>query len=186
MDKFETAIAVFPSHDAAEAAIKTLTAAEFPMTHLSVVGKGYHTEEKVMGFYTAGDRVKFWGSRGAFWGGFWGLFFGGLFLTSPVTGPVVVLGFLATVIISAVESAVLVGGVAALAAALYSVGVPKDGVIAYESDIKADKFLVMARGSTDEVARAMAILGASNPTRLDIHRDVDAVTPGAASVSAAA
>ena len=186
MDKFETAIAVFPSHDAAEVAVKTLTAAGFPMKNLSVVGKGYHTEEKVMGFYTAGDRIKFWGSRGAFWGGFWGLFLGGLFLASPVTGPVVVLGFLATIIISAVESAVFVGGVAALAAALYSVGVPKDGVIAYESDIKADRFLVMARGSAEEAARARTILGAGNPSRLDVHRDADAVAPMPTSAPAAA
>jgi hypothetical protein len=42
------------------------------MKHLSVVGKGYHSEEKVVGFYNIGDRIKFWGTRGAFWGGFWG------------------------------------------------------------------------------------------------------------------
>jgi hypothetical protein len=182
VDKFETAIAVFPTHDAAEGAVKTLSAAGIPMKNLSVVGNGYHSEEKVVGFYTTGDRVIFWGSRGAFWGGFWGLFFGGLFLASPVTGPVVVLGFLATIIISAIENAALVGGVAALAAALYSIGVPKDSVIQYESDIKADKFLVMARGSAEEAARAMAILGVTNPLRLDVHRDADAT----ASIPAAA
>jgi uncharacterized membrane protein len=66
------------------------------LKNLSIVGKGYHTEEKVVGFYTAGDRVKFWGKRGAFWGGLWGLFFGGLFLSIPVVGDVVVLGYLAS------------------------------------------------------------------------------------------
>jgi hypothetical protein len=186
MDKWETAIAVFPNHDAAEGAVKTLTAAGFAMKSLSVVGKGYHSEEKVVGFYTAGDRVKFWGSRGAFWGGFWGLFFGGLFLASPVTGPVVVLGFLATIIISGIENAVLVGGVAALAAALYSIGVPKDSVIQYDTALTADNFLVMARGAAEEIARAKAILAATNPSRLDIHRDADAVAPAASSVPAAA
>ncbi|MGD0562864.1 MAG: general stress protein [Roseiarcus sp.] len=186
MDKLETAVAVFPDHDAAEKAVKTLTAAGFAMKNLGVVGRGYHSEEKVVGFYTAGDRVKFWGSRGAFWGGFWGLFFGALFLASPVTGPVVVLGFLATIIISGIENAVLVGGAAALAAALYSIGVPKDSVIQYESDIKADGFLVMARGAAEEVARAKAVLGATNPSRLDIHRDADAVAPSASPTSAAA
>jgi len=55
-------------------AVKTLAAAGFDMRNLSVVGKGYHSEEKVVGFYNIGDRIKFWGSRGAFWGGFWGLF----------------------------------------------------------------------------------------------------------------
>jgi len=186
MDKLETAIAVFPNHDAAEGAVKTLTAAGFAMKDLSVVGNGYHSEEKVVGFYSAGDRIKFWGSRGAFWGGFWGLFFGGLFLASPVTGPVVVLGFLATIIVAGIENAVVVGGVAALAAALYSIGVPKDSVIQYESAIKADSFLVMARGAKEEIARAKTILGATNPSRLDIHRDADAVASAASSVPAAA
>ena len=186
MDKLETAIAVFPNHDAAEGAVKTLTAGGFAMKNLSVVGNGYHSEEKVVGFYSAGDRIKFWGSRGAFWGGFWGLFFGGLFLASPVTGPVVVLGFLATMIIAGIENAVVVGGVAALAAALYSIGVPKDSVLQYESAIKADSFLVMARGTAEEIARAKTILGATNPLRLDIHRDADAIAPAASSVPAAA
>jgi hypothetical protein len=182
MDKLETAIAVFPNHDAAEGAVKTLTAAGFAMKNLSVVGNGYHSEEKVVGFYSAGDRIKFWGSRGAFWG----LFFGGLFLASPVTGPVVVLGFLATIIVAGIENAVVVGGVAALAAALYSIGVPKDSVLQYESAIKADSFLVMARGAAEEIARAKTILGATNPSRLDIHRDADAVSAAASSVPAAA
>ena len=88
----DTVVAVFAEHPAAEAAIKNLTGAGFDMKNLSVVGKGYHTDEKVVGFYNAGDRIKFWGTRGAFWGGFWGLFLGGLFVTVPVVGQVVVQG----------------------------------------------------------------------------------------------
>jgi uncharacterized membrane protein len=170
MKVYETAIAVFPDHDAAEKAVKTLTAASFDMKDLSVVGKGYHSEEKVIGFYSTGDRIKFWGSRGAFWGGFWGLFFGGLFLATPVAGPVFVVGFLATVVFSAIENAIVVGALSALGAALYSIGVPKDSVLQYETDIKADSYLVMARGSESEVARAQKVLGESNPSRIDIHR----------------
>ena len=90
-------------------------------------------------------------------------------MTIPFVGPVVVLGFLATVIISGIENAVVVGGVAALAAALYSIGVPKDSVIQYETAVKEDSFLVMARGSAEEVARAKAMLGAANPSRLDVY-----------------
>jgi hypothetical protein len=177
MPTVDTVIAVFADHPAAEAAVKELTAAGLPMKTLSVVGKGYHTDEKVVGFYNLGDRVKFWGTRGAFWGGLWGLFFGGLFLTIPVVGPVIVLGYLATVAISAVEGAVVVGGLSALAAALYSIGVPKDSVIQYESALKADSFLVMAHGTPEAVARAKAILGTANPARLDVHAGVNAVEP---------
>ena len=98
--------------------MKKLAASGLEMKDLSLVGKGYHTEEKVVGFYNMGDRIKFWGKRGAFWGGFWGLFLGGLFITVPVIGHVVVLGYLAAVAISAIENAVVVGGLSALGAAL--------------------------------------------------------------------
>ena len=81
----------------------------------SVVGKGYHTDEKVVGFYNTGDRIEFWGSRGVFWGGFWGLFFGGLFMTIPVVGHVAVLGYLATVAVAGIENALVVGGLTPLA-----------------------------------------------------------------------
>ena len=51
------------------------------------------------------------------WGALWGLFFGGVFLTIPVVGHVVVLGYLATIAITAIENAVVVGGLSALGAA---------------------------------------------------------------------
>ncbi|MDR3517915.1 MAG: DUF1269 domain-containing protein [Azospirillaceae bacterium] len=162
-------IGVFADHDGAEGAVKELTAAGFGMKSLSVVGKGYHTEEKVVGFYSVGDRVKFWGSRGAFWGGLWGLFFGGLVLTIPIVGHVVVLGYLASTVISAVEGAVVVGGLSAVGAALYGIGIPKDSVIQYEAAVKADGFLVMVHGAAADVARAREILGTVKPTRLDLH-----------------
>ena len=63
---------VFKSHAEAEEAVHALSKASFDVTKLSIVGKGYHTEEKLMGFYTKGDRIKAWGASGAFWGGVWG------------------------------------------------------------------------------------------------------------------
>jgi hypothetical protein len=164
-----TAIAVFADHQGAEAAVKKLAEAGIDMKHLSVVGKGYHTDEKVVSFYNAGDRIKFWGKRGAFWGGLWGWLFGGLFLTIPGTGAVVVLGYLAAAAISAIEGAAVVGGMSALGAALFSIGIPKDSVIQYEADVKAEKFLVMVHGPAEELARAKTTLATFNPSRLDRH-----------------
>ena len=177
MEQADTVIAVFADHQAAEAAVKKLTAAGFEMKNLSLVGQGYHSEEKVVGFYSTGDRIKFWGTRGAFWGGFWGLFLGGLFLTVPVIGHVIVLGYLASVLISGLETAVMAGGLSALGAALYSIGVPKDSVIEYETALKADAFLVMAHGTAAEMARAQAILGTAKPSRLDLHASTPATVP---------
>ena len=177
MENTDTVIAVFADHNAAETAVKKLTAAGFSMKNLSVVGKGYETDEKVVGFYNAGNRVKFWGVRGAFWGGLWGMFFGGLFLTIPVVGHVVVLGYLASMVFYGIENAVVVGGMSALGASLYSIGIPKDSVIQYETALKADQFLVMAHGAASEVARAKAILGTVNPSGLEVHTGVTVGKP---------
>ena len=168
-DNNNAVIAVFTDHQGAEAAVKKLADAGIDMKHLSVVGKGYQTDEKVVGFYNTGDRVKFWGKRGAFWGGLWGWLFGGVFMFIPVVGHVVVLGYLATMVVSAIEGAAVVGGLSALGAALYGSGIPKDSVVAYETAIKADSFLVTAHGPAEEMARAKAILGTLGASRVDLH-----------------
>ncbi len=178
MQQDDAVIAVFATHDEADTAIKKLAAEGFTMKQLSLVGKGYHTEEAVAGFYNLGDRVKFWGSRGAFWGGMWGLFFGGLFLTIPVVGHVLVLGYLAAAAMSAVEGAVIVGGMSAVGAAIASIGIPENSVMRYETAIKADDFLVMAHSSQSEVERARGILATMHPKQLDVHQH-----PSSASVA---
>lgn len=178
MKTANSVVAVFGDHRTADAALRKLMAAGFGMKSLSIVGKGYHTEEKVVGFYNIGDRMKFWGVRGAFWGGLWGLFLGGLFVTVPAVGPVVVLGHLAAIAISAVESAAIVGGLSVIGAAYANMGIPDDSIIRYETAVKADGFLVMAHGTTEEVERAKAILGAANPSRLDVHAAAKSAVSG--------
>lgn len=184
MTQHDAVIAVFANHREANAAVSELIKDGFDMKNFSVIGKGYHTEEKVVGFYNIGERMKFWGKYGAFWGGLWGLFFGGIFLTVPVVGPVVVLGYLAGIVVSALEGAIVVGGLTALGAALYSIGIPKDSIIKYDEAIKADSFLVMGHGSADEMARAKAILEASHPMQTDLHQGVEPPVLGDHAVSA--
>ena len=165
----DTVAAVFPDHLAAEAAVKALTAAGVPLKAISIVGKGYRTEETMTGFYTIGDRLRFWGSRGAFWGGLWTVFFGGVFLTIPATGPVILLGYLAAAAISAVEGAVMAGGLSALGGALASIGIPRDSVLLYEAAIAADEFLVMAHGTAGDMAQAESLLRGLHPSHLELH-----------------
>jgi hypothetical protein len=100
--------------------------------------------------------------------------FGRLVHDHPVIGHVVVLGYLATVMLAGIENAIVVGGLSALGGALYSLGIPKDSVLAYETAVKADDFLVMVRGSADELARAKTLLATTSPTRLDVYEASDA------------
>lgn len=173
MAKSDAVVAVFKDHSGAEAAIRKLAESGIDMKHLSIVGKGYHTEEKVIGFYNTGDRVKFWGQSGAMWGGLWGLFFGGILMTVPLVGPVMVLGHLAAMVFSAIEGAVVVGGLSALGAAMFSLGIPKDSVIQYEQALKADGFLIVAHGPVEEMARAKTVLATMKPIDLDVHQDME-------------
>ncbi len=79
--------------------------------------------------------------------------------------------------VAGIENAVIVGGLSALGAALYSIGIPKDSVIQYETALKADSFLVMAHGTAEEMARAKTILGTSNASSVDVHAGSKAVEP---------
>ncbi len=149
---------LFSSHADAEQAVKALQRSGFNLKHLSIVGKDYHTEENVVGFYNAGNRMEFWGRQGAFWGAMWGLLFGSALLLIPGVGPLVVAGPLVAAIVSGLEGAIVLGGLSALGAALYSIGIPKDSVLRYETAIKSDQYLLVVHGSVDEVARAKEAL----------------------------
>ena len=172
MTKNNAIVAVFTGHQEAEAAIRKLSEGGLDIKHFSIVGKGYHTDDKVVGFYNTGDRIMFWGQNGAIWGGLWGLFFGGILMTVPLVGSVMVLGHLAAMVFAAIEGAVVVGGLSALGAAIFSLGIPKDSVIQYEQALKADGFLLVAHGPVEEMARAKTILETLKPVRLDLHQDV--------------
>jgi len=154
-------VAIYKTHHEAEDAIRKLQEAGFNMKKLSIVGQDYHTEEDVVGYYNVGDRMMNWGATGAFWGGIWGLLFGSAFFVLPGVGPILAAGPLVVWIVGALETAALVGGVSALSAALFSIGIPKDAVIEYETQVKAGKFLVIARDTRDNLEEARGILNAS-------------------------
>jgi hypothetical protein len=158
MSNENAGIAILNTHVEAENAVKELQRAGFDMKKLSIVGKDYHTEEHVVGYYNTGERMSYWGKLGAFWGGLWGILFGSAFFLIPGIGPLVVAGPLVSAIVGALEGAVIVGGLSALGAGLYSIGIPKDSILKYETAIKSEKFVLVVHGSTDELAKASDIL----------------------------
>ena len=128
------------------------------------------SKENVVGYYNAGDRVKYWGKLGAFCGGLWGLLFGSAFLFVPGIGPIAVGGPLVSWIVGALEGAAVVGGISVVGAALYSLGIPKDSVLKYETSLKANKFLLLVHGTSAEVERAGEILRAGQATETTVHK----------------
>jgi len=163
-------VAIYPSHTAAEAAIKELQQSGFDMKKLSIIGRDYHTDEHVVGYYNTGDRMKYWGKMGAFWGGLWGWLFGSAMFFIPGVGPMMLAGPLVGWLVGALEGAVVVGGTSAIGAALFSIGIPKDSILQYETALKTDKFVVIAHGSADDAAQAREILNRTLPESLEHHQ----------------
>ncbi|HDZ02723.1 MAG TPA: DUF1269 domain-containing protein [Nitrospirae bacterium] len=168
-EKQNSVVSIFNTHTEAEDAVRELQKSGFDMQKLSIVGKDYHSEEHVVGYYNTGNRVKYWGKLGAFWGGLWGFIFGSAFFIIPGIGPIVVGGPLVTWIIGALEGAAVVGGVSAIGAALFSIGIPKDSVLKYETSLKSNKFLLVAHGTAEEVEHARKILETTQATETSVH-----------------
>jgi hypothetical protein len=169
MARENSVVCIYSTHAKAEAAVKALQSSGFNMKQLSIVGKDYHSEEQPVGYYNTGDRMKAWGKFGAFWGGLWGLLFGSAFFLIPGIGPLVVGGPLVTWIVGALEGAALMGGLSALGGALFSIGVPKDSIVKYETAIRAGKFVLLAHGTMAEVSRAREVLSSTSPDDSALH-----------------
>ncbi|MFZ1083726.1 MAG: general stress protein [Terracidiphilus sp.] len=151
-------VAIYDTHEQVEHAVKELQEAGVDMKSLSIAAKNTHTDEHVVGYYNAGDRMKYWGKVGAFWGGFWGLLFGSAAFAIPGLGPILVAGPLVAWIVAGLEGAVVVGSVSAVGAGLVSIGIPKDSVLKYDVALKTDKFLLVVHGTPDAVDKAKNII----------------------------
>ena len=163
-------VAIYKSHTEAEAAVKELQRSGFDMKKLSIVGRDEHRDEHVIGYYNAGDRMKYWGKTGAFWGGFWGLLVGSAFFVIPGIGPLLMAGPIVGWIVGALEGAVVVGGLSALGAGLYSIGIPKNSILQYETALKTGKFVLIAHGTQEETTLAREIINRTSPEALEVHQ----------------
>ncbi|MGB8537596.1 MAG: general stress protein, partial [Acidobacteriaceae bacterium] len=65
MPKVDSVVAIYDTHEQAEQAIKELQEGGVDMKSLSIAAKDMHTDEHVVGYYNAGDRMKYWGKLGA-------------------------------------------------------------------------------------------------------------------------
>jgi len=100
-------------------------------------------------------------------------------LIVPGIGPVIAAGSVVASIVAALEGAVVVGGVSALGAGLFSLGIPKNSVVKYEKSIKAGKFVLVAHGTAAEVAKARDLLKTSGAEQIDSYESSTGATRAA-------
>jgi hypothetical protein len=151
-------VAVCRTPEEAQRAVKELERAGFDLKLLSVVGMDPQTNGEVVGYYREGDRMKYWGKQSGFWNSFWSMISGWAFFSIPGIGPVLVVGPLAKWMVAALDNAAIFGTFGALAATLYSIGIPKARAQECEAALKNDNLLVIAHGPASEVTQARMIL----------------------------
>ena len=171
MNTTNSVVAIYDTHEQAEHAVKELQQAGIDMKSLSIAARDTHTDEHVVGYYNTGDRMKYWGKVGAFWGGFWGLLFGSALFAIPGIGPILVAGPLVAWIVAGLEGAAVVGGVSAVGAGLVSIGIPKDSVLKYDVALKTDKYLLVVHGTPADVNKAKDIIAGTEHTSYTVHGD---------------
>jgi len=64
-----------------------------------------------------------------------------------------------------------------LGAGLFSIGIPNNSVLAYESAIGAGKFALIAHGTPEDVARARVFLKNAEADAIDYNKPVDQLEP---------
>ena len=53
---------------------------------------------------------------------------------------------------------------------MYSLGIPKDSILQYETALKTGKFVLIAHGSMDDITHAKEILNHTQPETLEHHQ----------------
>jgi hypothetical protein len=82
-----------------------------------------------------------------------------------------VFGPLVTWIVGALEGAAVMGGLSALGAGLYSLGIPRNSIVKYETEVKNGRLLLVAHGTADEVERARDLLHQSGVKTTAVHAE---------------
>jgi len=167
-------VAVFPDHESAEQVVRRLVKEGFDMKDVSIVGRDFQVTEEPIGFVSTRDYAKVGAATGAWVGGLFGLLIGAAFLVLPGVGPVVVAGPLAAALLGGIEGALAGAVMGGLTGALVSWGVPKDQAIKYESQVKAGKFLVIVRGTPEQIEKAKALLATGRDEGIEVYETASA------------
>ncbi|KIE58581.1 permease [Methylacidiphilum kamchatkense Kam1] len=163
--------AVYHSLEDAEKALKSLEQNQFPLTRVSILAQDLSSERKVHGYVTAGDIAKTGATIGGWVGGLFGILVGAAFVWVPGFGPLIVAGPLSAALLGGLEGLVA-GGVAGAALGFLSgLGIEKKHILKFEEHLKAGKYLLVIRGTEEEIERAKKIIEATQPLEMQVHKE---------------
>ncbi|MEG3439946.1 general stress protein [Pannus brasiliensis CCIBt3594] len=164
-DREKRAVGTFSSRADAESAIHALRSAGFPLERVSVIARDANRSGNIAGVDAresvenrAGEGAATGAVAGGALGGITGLLVGLGALAIPGIGPVVVAGAEATVLATTLAGGAIGAAAGGLVGSLIGLGIPEDRARFYSDRVAAGDYLVMVRGTEEEIRRAEAIL----------------------------
>ncbi len=157
-------VAIYADEKAARRGVEALQAGEFPMDQVSLLGRARSAGDDLLGIYHAGlgERVKAWGTQGAFWGGLWGLLAGaaGMFIL-PGIGPVMVAGPMVEAIAGAAVAGGTMAGAAALShlvVAMRRMGLPEERLEHLQEAVREGRYVLVIQAPLDRAGHWERVL----------------------------
>jgi hypothetical protein len=184
------AVGVFANRHDAETAIAELKSAGFPMHKVTIIAQDADREADVAGVDVtdknkAGNKADEGATAGALTGGtlggITGLLVGLGALAIPGVGPIMVAGELATIISTTVAGGAIGAAAGGLVGALIGLGIPEERAKVYSDRVDRGDYLVIVKGTDEEIGRAEAILNHRGIEEYGVYdsREVD-TTPSVA------
>lgn len=149
---------VFSTHESAEEAIVALMESGIGIGQISFAGRDCSLGEHVSGYFVSGERMHVRGKLERFWKSLYDRFSLSASYFVPGIGQVMLYGPLVEWVNRALDRGQVVGGLSAVGAALFGIGLPKECIVRYEEALRSGRFLVVAHGTADEAGLAREIL----------------------------
>jgi hypothetical protein len=166
MPQDNAALLVYSAQTDAALAVGSLRSSGFDMKKVSVAARERQPANGAPGCYHDDLDSTYCRELGEPWASLEGALSGWASLHLPGIGPVLVAGPLSGWIVSALENVAIFGGLSALGAGLYSIGIRRERIRECESALRSGAYLLLAHGASTEVARAKEILESASAGRV--------------------
>lgn len=165
MLKENMAVSICRNSDQVQESMAALARSDFDMNRVSVVGHAFGKREGLAACYDDGDQLKCWGIHGDFWNELSTNIRKWVLLSSPGTGPLIVIGPIALGIVAVLDNSAIFSGLSVLSATLYSMGLAKERAQDYEEALRNGCYLLIVHGPAQEIMCAKQVLKTSGGVR---------------------
>jgi len=180
MRERNTVIAIYRTHELATGAVRSAIRCGVDRSRLSMIARDRLAGDRIPIDEHPDGSVKSWGKLGVFGPGLWGLVMGWASVWVPGVGPLLIGGWMVSLMLGSSDAAAVFGRLTPLGVGLYRVGVPKTGICRYEEAVRRGRYLLVIQGSSDDVTQAGRLLSDTQADVIALHAHRDPVAPQSA------